>query len=105
PEPPVDALLLIVHGGTTNRLFKSAGVSIVGITLDQESLGMTIKTERRIAIAGLGAIGKVLAHQLDAGQVPGCRLVAVSGRDPEKSRQFTETLRTLVPVVPLSALA
>jgi aspartate dehydrogenase len=38
-----------------------------------------------VAIAGLGAIGMVVARRLDAG-IPGLALAAVSGRDPAKTQ-------------------
>lgn len=62
------------------------------------------KTDIRVAIAGLGAIGKVLATRLDAGHLPGCRLVAVSGRDPGKTTDFVARLSSPVAVVPVAEL-
>lgn len=59
----------------------------------------------RIGIAGLGAIGKALAHTLDSGGVPGCRLAVVSGRDPVRTAEFIAGLSAPVPAVPLAALA
>jgi aspartate dehydrogenase len=59
----------------------------------------------RVGIAGLGAIGKSLARTLDNGGVPGCRLAAVSGRDPDKTASFVAGLCTRVPVVALGELA
>jgi aspartate dehydrogenase len=41
--------------------------------------------ELRLGIAGLGAIGKAVARAVDAGSVPGIRLVAVSARDQAKA--------------------
>jgi phosphoglycerate dehydrogenase-like enzyme len=39
---------------------------------------MTAQARLRVAIAGLGAIGRALAVRLAAGAVPGVELVAVS---------------------------
>jgi aspartate dehydrogenase len=57
-----------------------------------------------IGIAGLGAIGKALAYELDSG-IPGCRLSAVSGRDEAKTAEFISGLSTRVPAVKLGELA
>ncbi|KAF1042064.1 aspartate dehydrogenase [Xylophilus sp.] len=65
---------------------------------------MTNKAEIQVAVAGLGAIGKVLATQLDAGRIGGCRLAAISGRDPDRTAAFVAGLSTPVSVVPLAAL-
>jgi aspartate dehydrogenase len=43
-------------------------------------------TPTRIAIAGLGSIGKALAATLDADGIPGLRLTAVSARDLDRAR-------------------
>lgn len=65
---------------------------------------MGSNSDLRVAIAGLGAIGKVIATKLDAGDIPGCRLSAVSGRDPQKTSEFLAGLSTPVPSVSLSGL-
>lgn len=62
------------------------------------------KMEVKVAVAGLGAIGKVVAKKLDNGEIPGCRLAAVSGRDAQKSAAFVSGLSQTVPVVPLEQL-
>ena len=59
-------------------------------------------SELRIAIAGFGAIGGVLAARLDQG-MPGLRLVAVSARDPERAWARMALARP-VPVLPLAEL-
>ena len=59
--------------------------------------------ELRVAIAGFGAIGGVLAARLDQG-IAGLRLVALSARDPEKARERMALARP-VPVLPLAELA
>lgn len=59
----------------------------------------------RIAIAGLGAIGRELAQTIDGGGLPGCRLVAVSARDPVKAASFLQGLKGEVKFLPLADLA
>jgi len=66
---------------------------------------MASKMEIRVAVAGLGAIGKVIAAKLDRQEVKGCTLSAVSGRDTRKSEDFVATLTTPVPIVPLDQLS
>jgi aspartate dehydrogenase len=58
----------------------------------------------RIAIAGLGAIGKSLATRLAAGVVPGVVLCAVSAKNLDNARAFTATLAHPVKVLPIEAL-
>lgn len=58
----------------------------------------------RVAVAGLGAIGQAVAHALDNGSIPGCRLAAVSGRDPSKTQDFVAALSTAVPMAALEDL-
>ncbi len=57
----------------------------------------------RIAIAGLGAIGKTLVNALDVG-MPGMRLVAVATRDNMQARTYLNTLHHPVPSLALDAL-
>jgi aspartate dehydrogenase len=59
----------------------------------------------RLAIAGLGAIGSELARRVDAGEVRGIVLVAVSARDAAKAERNLADLRNPPSVVPLPALA
>ncbi|MDO8300286.1 aspartate dehydrogenase [Lacisediminimonas sp.] len=59
----------------------------------------------KIGIAGLGAIGQALARRLDKGEIPGCQLAAVSGRDPAKTAAFIAGLSTPVASVALGELA
>jgi aspartate dehydrogenase len=61
--------------------------------------------ELTVAVAGLGAIGKTLAKRLDAGGIPGLRLVAVAARDPEKGRAAMAGFRNPVPIESLARLA
>ncbi len=60
--------------------------------------------DTRVAIAGLGAIGRSLATSLAAGDVPGMRLVAVSAKDHDKASGFVATLDHPVPVLTIEAL-
>ena len=61
-------------------------------------------TPVRIAIAGLGSIGKALAATLDADGIPGLRLTAVSARDLDRARLAVADFRHPVAVVPLAEL-
>jgi aspartate dehydrogenase len=65
---------------------------------------MNTKTQVRIGIAGLGAIGKAIAIKLDRG-IPGCRLTAVAGRDPGRTAEFVAQLAKPVASVKLADLA
>ena len=58
---------------------------------------------RRVAIAGLGAVGLKIASVLDQG-VPGCELVAVSANDRDKARERLAHLSRPVPVVAIEEL-
>jgi aspartate dehydrogenase len=60
--------------------------------------------QHRIAIAGLGAIGKVVARKLMGG-IPGCRLTAVAARDASKAMALLRESPQPVPVVPLAVLS
>lgn len=59
--------------------------------------------ETRIAIAGLGAIGRVLARRLNAG-VPGLTLSAIAARDEAKARAWLAEQSIECPVVALADL-
>ena len=58
----------------------------------------------RVAIAGLGAIGKSLAVRLASGVVPGVTLTAVSAKNHDKANQFVKTLAHPVKVLTISEL-
>jgi aspartate dehydrogenase len=58
----------------------------------------------RIAIGGLGAIGKALARRLAEGTVPGVVLSAVSAKNHDKAREFINTLPHPVPVLEMNQL-
>lgn len=57
----------------------------------------------RVAIAGLGAIGKAVARRLKAG-IPGVTLAAVAARDSDRARDWLATLGADVPVAPFAGL-
>jgi aspartate dehydrogenase len=59
---------------------------------------------QRVAIAGLGAIGRAIARKLDEG-VPGLILTAVAVRDRARAAAFLDTLSRRPEVVSLEALA
>ena len=59
----------------------------------------------KVAIAGLGAIGLRVARAVDAGEVPGITLAAVSARDLVSARARVADFKTPPAVVPLAALA
>jgi aspartate dehydrogenase len=58
----------------------------------------------RVAIAGLGAIGKAIAVKLSTGTVPGIELTAVSAKNHEKAQEFIRTLAHPVQVLHLEDL-
>ena len=57
----------------------------------------------RIAIAGLGTIGRTLARKLADG-VPGLTLACVAARDEEKARGWLDEEGIEAPIVPLDEL-
>ena len=59
----------------------------------------------KLAIAGLGAIGLPVARRIDAGDVPGLALVAVSVRDEAKARKAMAGFRHPPQLLGLAALA
>jgi len=60
-------------------------------------------TTTRIAIAGLGAIGKALATRIAAGSIPGTTLACVAARDAAKARAWLDEAGIGAPVVALDA--
>jgi aspartate dehydrogenase len=58
----------------------------------------------RVAIAGLGAIGKSVAQALDRG-IDGLRLAAVSAQNIDRHRGWLDELRTQPAALPIEALA
>lgn len=59
--------------------------------------------ERTVAVAGLGAVGNVVARSLDQG-IPGVRLVAVSARNQERATGIVAGFKRRVPVESLTRL-
>ena len=64
----------------------------------------TNQKDLRVAIAGLGAIGKSIASTLAKGSVPGVVLTAVSAKNHDKAQQFVATLGIPVKVLSLAQL-
>lgn len=62
------------------------------------------QTTLRIAIAGLGAIGKSIATTLAKGGVPGVVLTAVSAKNHDKAKEFVSTLAHPVKVLNIAEL-
>lgn len=60
-------------------------------------------TSTRIAIAGLGAIGKTLAKRIAAGTIPGTVLACVASGDVAKARAWLDGEGITAPVVGLEA--
>lgn len=60
-------------------------------------------TSRRIAIAGLGTIGRTVARKLADG-LPGLTLSAIAARDHAKARAWLDSERIQCPLVSLEAL-
>lgn len=58
----------------------------------------------RVAIAGFGSIGRLVAYHIDAG-LPGLTLVRVSARDLNSAREHLKSYRRPVSAVELSGLA
>ena len=58
-----------------------------------------------VGVGGLGAIGLKVAGVLDAGEIPGLKLAAVSARDTEKAKRNIAGFKNQVPVVALGELA
>jgi aspartate dehydrogenase len=64
---------------------------------------MTEHNVQRVAIAGFGAIGKVVAEQLDRG-IEGLALAAVSARDTKRAEAAMAGFSHATPVLPLARL-
>lgn len=62
-------------------------------------------TTLRLGIGGLGAIGLAVAKKVDAGEIPGLRLVAVSARDQAKARAHIAGFKSAPKLVSLAELA
>jgi aspartate dehydrogenase len=75
-------------------------------SLGSKTIGRDVRRSQapaRVAVAGLGSIGRVLARRLVDG-VPGSMLAAVAARDEAKARTFLEGIGSTAPVVPLDRL-
>jgi aspartate dehydrogenase len=64
----------------------------------------TTSEVQRVAIAGMGAIGKAIARKLDEG-IPGLTLSAVAVRNPEAAGTFLDSLSRRPALVALQTLA
>ena len=62
-------------------------------------------TTYRLGIGGLGGIGLAVARKVDAGEIEGLTLVAVSARDREKARATVAGFRNPPKIVALGDLA
>ena len=59
----------------------------------------------KLGIGGLGAIGLTVARKVDAGEIPGLTLVAVSARDQDKARARIAGFKSAPKLVSLAGLA
>ena len=66
--------------------------------------GMAEMSGLRLAVAGLGAIGLQVARRVDAGEIDGLELVAVSARDSEKAARSLSDFRNTPKLMPLERL-
>jgi len=64
---------------------------------------MSVVNEARVAIAGLGAIGRVVARQLAAG-MPGLTLACAAARDTAKAKLWLDEAKISCPLVELADL-
>lgn len=64
-----------------------------------------MRPDLTLGIGGLGAIGLAVARRIDANEIPGLKLVAVSARDQEKARRAIAGLRTSPKLTTLAGLA
>jgi aspartate dehydrogenase len=60
---------------------------------------------RAVAVGGFGAVGRRVAEALDAGELPGLRLTAVSARNAHRAEEALRGYRQAVPVRSLGELA
>lgn len=60
---------------------------------------------QRVAIGSIGTVGLALAQRIDAGEVPGLELVAVSAGDLDRARERVRGFRRVPMVVPPGDLA
>jgi aspartate dehydrogenase len=64
----------------------------------------TAARSTKVAIAGLGAIGRTLLERLSDGHIPGIEISGVAVRDERSARATLETIGVSVPFVALSEL-
>jgi aspartate dehydrogenase len=64
-----------------------------------ETVAVNTQTPMKVAVAGVGAIGRVLVRKLASNDVPGATLAAVAARDAAKARAFLDEVPTDVPVL------
>lgn len=76
-----------------------------GARLAIEPNGAGRRAPLRLAVAGLGAIGLVVARQVDAGRVEGLALAAVSARDRDRARRVTAEFASAPAILGLGELA
>ena len=55
----------------------------------------------RVAIAGLGTVGRMLARKLNAG-LPGLKLACAAAGDRAKAQAFLDAEKIVCPIVPLN---
>jgi aspartate dehydrogenase len=68
-----------------------------------DNLEKSLRSDLRVAVAGLGAIGRKVVEALDRG-IDGLVLTAVSVQDPEKHRSLLAGLTRTPAVLPIGAL-
>lgn len=59
----------------------------------------------KVGIAGLGAIGRVLARKIASGAIPKATLAGVTSRDTAKAQAFLNEIGSKAPIVPIKELA
>ena len=91
--------LIKKHNREFNSSFEAAAAQQRGAFLKAFPLGRL----KRLAVAGLGAIGLAVAEALDRG-IPGCVLAAVSANDRGKAAERLSHLGCRVPVVTIGEL-
>lgn len=84
--------------------FEAMSSFILGrIPMNHSRVNPASQQPKRIAIAGMGAIGLEIANALNKG-IPGCELTAVSARDLEKAGAAVAQFAQPVKVVPIEEL-
>ena len=64
-----------------------------------------MSNELKVGIAGLGAIGRVLARKITSGAIPKTTLAGVTSRDAAKAQAFLREIGSKAPIVPIEELA